>query len=272
MSTADRVSATRTALITGAAGDIGSAVAARLAQRGENLVLTDHPSVREGLDEVEDRCRRLAPQAVIATVTFDVTDAEAVSATLTELAGATGPADLLFNNAGYQGEFSNTVDASLDDFAQVLDVNVRGVFIVLQAFAGLLRDAGRPGAVVNAASMAGLSGAPNMAGYSASKAAVLGLTKSAAKDLAPLGIRVNAVSPGFIGPGAMWDNQVRRQADVSSIYYGDADDVVAAQMINQIPLRRYGSLDEVASTVCFLLSDEASYLTGVNLEVSGGAA
>lgn len=110
-----------------------------------------------------------------------------------------------------------------------------------------------------------------MAAYSASKGAVIALTKSAAKDLAPFGIRVNAISPAFIGPGAMWDNQVRRQAEVPSIYYGDDEATVADQMIGQVPLRRYGTVDEVAAVVSFLLSDEASYLTGQNIEISGGA-
>ena len=111
-----------------------------------------------------------------------------------------------------------------------------------------------------------------MAAYSASKAAVIGLTKAAAKDLAPAGIRVNAVSPAFIGPGRMWDTQVAQQAAVGSQYFASTPDEVAAQMIGMVPLRRYGSTDEVARVVTFLLSEEASYVTGVNLEVSGGSA
>ncbi len=145
-----------------------------------------------------------------------------------------------------------------------------GVFAVLQAGARLMRDGGRGGAVVNTASMAGVSGAPNMPAYSASKSAVVGLTKSAAKDLAPYGVRVNAISPGFIGPGFMWDRQVELQASVPSPYYADTVEEVATQMINLVPLRRYGSLDEVASATLFLLSEASSYVNGVNLEVSGG--
>jgi NAD(P)-dependent dehydrogenase (short-subunit alcohol dehydrogenase family) len=120
--------------------------------------------------------------------------------------------------------------------------------------------------------MAGVSGAPNMPAYSASKAAVVGLTKSAAKDLAPAGIRVNAVSPAFIGPGRMWERQVELQAAVGSQYYATDPADVAAQMIAMVPLRRYGSLDEVARVVAFLLSDEASYVTGVNIEIAGGSS
>jgi NAD(P)-dependent dehydrogenase (short-subunit alcohol dehydrogenase family) len=127
------------------------------------------------------------------------------------------------------------------------------------------------GAIVNIASMAGVSGAPNMPAYSASKAAVIGLTKAAAKDLAPQGIRVNAVSPAFIGPGRMWETQVERQAAAGSQYYATDPDTVAEQMIGMVPMRRFGSVHEVASVVAFLLSDDASYVTGVNIEVSGGS-
>jgi NAD(P)-dependent dehydrogenase (short-subunit alcohol dehydrogenase family) len=119
--------------------------------------------------------------------------------------------------------------------------------------------------------MAGVSGAPNMPAYSASKAAVIGLTKAAAKDLAPHGIRVNAVSPAFVGPGRMWDTQVARQAAAGSQYYAADPDEVAEQMIGMVPMRRFGSAHEVATVVAFLLSDDASYVTGVNLEVSGGS-
>jgi len=100
---------------------------------------------------------------------------------------------------------------------------------------------------------------------------VIGLTKAAAKDLAPRGIRVNAVSPAFIGPGRMWDTQVAQQAAAGSQYYATDPDEVAEQMIGMVPLRRYGSVHEVASVVAFLLSDDASYVTGVNIEVAGGS-
>jgi len=264
----------RVALVTGAAGDIGRAVAIRLASAGVPVVLSDLAAAGEQLAKVREECVQLCPgePSSVTTVEFDVTDRHAVETAFAKLGEQASVPDLLFNNAGYQGQFANTLDMSVDDVAQVLEVNVKGVFTVLQAFARGLRSAERPGAVVNAASMAGVSGAPNMAAYSASKAAVIALTKSAAKDLAPFEIRVNAISPAFIGPGAMWDNQVRRQAEVPSIYYADTETAVARQMIDQIPLRRYGSVDEVAAIVEFLLSDDASYLTGVNIEIAGGAA
>jgi NAD(P)-dependent dehydrogenase (short-subunit alcohol dehydrogenase family) len=90
--------------------------------------------------------------------------------------------------------------------------------------------------------------------------------------LAPRGIRVNAVSPAFIGPGAMWDNQVAAQAAAGTQYFATAPEAVAQQMLDMIPLRRYGSPDEVADVVCFLAGERSSYVTGVNLEINGGSA
>jgi 2-dehydro-3-deoxy-L-rhamnonate dehydrogenase (NAD+) len=245
-----------TVLVTGAAGDIGTAIAEVLAERDHRLALADHPDVAERLDEL---CRRLGAECV----TFDVTDEAAVTAAVQGLGELGG----LVNNAGYQGVFTPVDRYPLDDARRVLEVNVIGVMIVLAAAARAMTG----GAVVNIASMAGVSGAPNMPAYSASKAAVIGLTKSAAKDLAPKGIRVNAVSPAFIGPGRMWETQVERQAAAGSQYYATDPDAVAEQMIGTVPLRRYGSVHEVATVVAFLLSDDASYVTGVNVEVSGGS-
>jgi NAD(P)-dependent dehydrogenase (short-subunit alcohol dehydrogenase family) len=245
-----------TVLVTGAAGDIGTAIAEVLAQRGHGLALADHPDVAERLDEL---CRRLGAECV----TFDVTDEAAVTAAVEGL----GPLVGLVNNAGYQGVFTPVDRYPLEDARRVVEVNVLGAMTVLAAVSRAMAG----GAIVNIASMAGVSGAPNMPAYSASKAAVIGLTKSAAKDLAPKGIRVNAVSPAFIGPGRMWDTQVARQAEAGSQYYATDPDEAAAQMIGTVPMRRYGSVHEVATVVAFLLSDDASYLTGVNVEVSGGS-
>jgi NAD(P)-dependent dehydrogenase (short-subunit alcohol dehydrogenase family) len=118
--------------------------------------------------------------------------------------------------------------------------------------------------------MAGVEGAANMPAYSLSKGAVMSLTRSASKDFAPLGIRVNAISPAFIGPGRMWDLQTARQAEAATQYYSTNPEQVAREMVTAVPLRRLGTLEEVANTVVWLLSDESSYLTGQNLIVSGG--
>lgn len=257
----------RTVLITGAAGDIGRATAVRLATAGCRVVLAD---VADGLEATANACVDADPTSSPVRLSFDVSNEAQVATAFADLADQGITADLLFNNAGVQGPFGNSMDQSVDDFRRVLEINVVGAFTVLQHFANALASTGRGGAVVNTASMA-KGGAPNMAAYSASKAAVVAMTKSAAKDLAPQSIRVNSISPAFIGPGAMWDRQVELQANTSSQYFADDPAVVAEQMIGSIPLRRYGSLDEVASVVQFLLSDEASYITAFDVEVSGGA-
>jgi len=249
-----------TVLVTGAAGDIGTAIAEVLAQRGHRLVLADHPDVAEPLGEL---CRRLDAQSV----TFDVRDEAAVTAAVQGVAAL----GALVNNAGYQGVFTSVESYPLADARRVVEVNLLGAMTVLAVASRAMIAAESGGAIVNIASMAGVSGAPNMPAYSASKAGVIGLTRATAKDLAPYGIRVNAVSPAFVGPGRMWETQVARQAEVGSQYYATDPDEVASQMIGMVPLRRYGSAQEVATVVAFLLSADASYVTGVNVEVSGGS-
>jgi NAD(P)-dependent dehydrogenase (short-subunit alcohol dehydrogenase family) len=253
-------------LVTGAAGDIGAAVAARLALTGNDVILADHPDLAPRLARSADICRGGGGE--VSTTTFDVTDERATDDAVRSL----GQIDGLVNSAGRQGAFAPVHAYPLDDARRVFEVNVLGLLAVLTAASRQMIERGSPGSIVNLASMAGVSGAPNMPAYSASKAAVIGLTKAAAKDLAPAGIRVNAVSPAFIGPGRMWETQVAQQASAGSQYYAADPDAVAAQMIGMVPLRRYGSTDEVARVVAFLLSEEASYVTGVNLEVSGGSA
>ena len=255
-----------TILVTGAAGDIGTAIAELLARRRHGLALADHPDAVARLNETVELCRGLGADA--EGITFDITDEAAVKAAVQGLGALSG----LVNNAGYQGVFVPVDRYPLEDARRVVEINVLGVMTVLAAVGQAMIAAGSGGTVVNVASMAGVSGAPNMPAYSASKAAVIGLTKAAAKDLAPNGIRVNAVSPGFIGPGRMWDTQVAGQAAAGSQYFASGPDDLAVQMIGVVPMRRYGSVHEVASVVAFLLSDDALYVTGVNVEVSGGSA
>lgn len=263
----------RVGLVTGAGGDIGRAVAVRFAQAAMIVVLADLDADSEGLELTRSACLAAEPASELHTLGFDVTDDAAVAdavAAISERAGV--PPAVVCNNAGYQGAFTNVLDADLADFERVMAINTTGVFSVLRHTARAMVAAGIGGSIVNTASMAGVGGAPNMGAYSTSKSAVIGLTKSAAKDLAPSGIRVNAISPAFIGPGMMWDRQVQLQAEAPSIYYADSVAEVEQQMIGQVPLRRYGSLDEVAAGVMFLASPESSYITGFNLEISGGAS
>jgi NAD(P)-dependent dehydrogenase (short-subunit alcohol dehydrogenase family) len=258
------------ALVTGAAGDFGRTVALRLAASGARLVLTDLAIAAEGLEESRRQCAAIGGDAAVAVVNADVTDAASVAALFDAAAERLGVPDLVFNNAGIQGDIVPLADYSVDDFVKVISINATGIFVVLREAARRLRADGRGGAIVNSASMAGVEGAANMPAYSASKGAVMSLTRAASKDLAPLGIRVNAISPCFIGPGRMWDRQTTLQAQAASQYYSTDPAQVEREMIGAVPMRRMGSLDEVAATVVWLLSDESSYLTGQNLVISGG--
>jgi NAD(P)-dependent dehydrogenase (short-subunit alcohol dehydrogenase family) len=259
----------RFAVVTGAAGDLGRATCLGLARDGWSLMVSDHPAAEESLEATRSVCAATGVEVVAAA--FDVTDEDAVERSLGGLAERGRLPAALVASAGVQGEFAPVHEYEPASLRRVLDVNVAGVFNCIHAAARLMIGDGAGGTIVALASMAGVNGAPNMPAYAASKAAVVGLVKSAARDLAPHGIRVNAVSPGFIGPGAMWDNQVARQAAAGSQYFAEDETRVATQMIESIPLRRYGSPAEVASVVCFLAGDRSSYVTGTNIEISGGA-
>ena len=265
MSTATYDLAGKTLLVTGGAGDIGRAVAERCARDGAAVAILDLDET--AMARVVAELRSAGHE--VEGYRCDVTDSQQVTAAVDAAVERFGRIDLCFNNAGYQGLFVPTADYPEADFRKVMDVNVVGVFNVLVAVARHMRDAGG-GSIVNTASYAGVVGPPNMLAYAASKFAVIGITKTAARDLAPRGIRVNAVSPALIGPGFMWTRQTELQAAAGSQYFDADPKVVERQMIDSVPMRRLGSLEEVANTVAMLLSDEASYVTGVNLEVTGG--
>ncbi|MDX6655982.1 MAG: hypothetical protein QOH62_775 [Solirubrobacteraceae bacterium] len=260
----------RYALVTGAAGDLGRAACVALAQDGWSLLIADHPAQEPGVEATREACAAFG--AEVASATFDVTDPDAVTDAVGALAGRHGVPTAVVANAGVQGDFAPVHEHDIDVLRRVLDVNVVGVFNTVQVTARLMIGAQAGGSIVAMASMAGVTGAPNMPAYSASKAAVIGLVKTASRDLAPHGIRVNAVSPAFIGPGAMWDNQVAQQAAAGSQYYATDPEAVGRQMIEMVPLRRYGAPSEVADVICFLAGERSSYVTGINLEVAGGAA
>jgi NAD(P)-dependent dehydrogenase (short-subunit alcohol dehydrogenase family) len=256
-------------LVTGAAGDLGRATCVALAADGWSLLITDHPSQAERLEATREAC--VASGVEIAAAAFDVTDHDAVSHHVGTFAERHGVPTGVVAAAGVQGDFAPVQDHDVEVVRRVLDVNVVGVFNAVQVAARLMIRGGTGGSIIATASMAGVNGAPNMPAYAASKAAVIGLAKGASRDLAPHGIRVNAISPAFIGPGAMWDNQVAQQAAAGSQYFASQPEAVAQQMIDAIPLRRYGSPAEVADVVCYLAGDRSSYLTGINIEIAGGA-
>ncbi|XP_062509271.1 levodione reductase-like [Corticium candelabrum] len=254
------------AIITGAAGDIGRASAMRLARDGCNLVLvdlagTDLESVKQ---EVESN------GATCLAIRADVTKSDDVQDFVSRAVRRFGKIDLLFNNAGVQGCFTPTNDYPEEDFSKVIKVNVEGVFLCLKYTSQAMVKSGQ-GVIVNTASLAGMIGPQNMLAYSASKHAVVGMTKTAAKDLAPYNIRVCAISPGLV-EGKMWKTQVAGQAqckqgdDAGTINLEQMKD----RMLSGIPMKRLGRLDEIASVVAFLFSDDASYLTGTVIPIDGG--
>ncbi|MCG8477987.1 MAG: SDR family oxidoreductase [Spirochaetales bacterium] len=252
-------------LITGGAGEIGYAVARRFAQEGARVLLTDAKA-----DALEKRRRELGDiDADVHTYNADITDAAAIDETIRRIEDEVGRIDFLFNNAGYQGAFKKIHEYPLEDFRRVIEINLVGAFTVLSVVSRHMVDSGS-GVIVNTASMAGVDGPPNMAAYGASKFGVIGLTLTAAKDLAPYNIRVNAISPAFMGPGYMWNRQVELQAKAGSQYFDTDPEVVARQMIGAVPMRRYGGIAEIPGTVAYLMSEESSYVTGVNIPIAGG--
>lgn len=257
--------ADKTILITGGAGEIGKATAHRFAADGAGVVLLDVNEAK--MAQVAEELKSY--KVPVGRFRCDVTAFEDVKKAFAGAVEQFGKIDYVFNNAGYQGAFAKTDEYPEDDFQKVININVVGVFHVLKTAAQHLRDSGG-GVIVNMASHAGVVGPPNMLAYAASKFAVIGITQTAAKDLAPYGIRVNSLSPSLIGPGFMWTRQTELQAAVRSQYFDTDPKVVEQQMIDSVPMRRLGSLEEVANGVAFLMSDEASYITGFNLDITGG--
>lgn len=252
-------------LITGAAGDIGFVVAERFATEGAAVLMTDMD-----MDKLAKRKEQLEQQGgTVFTYVADVTDVGSLASMVRQIEDDGLRIDMLFNNAGYQGLFKKTFEYPEDDFVKVININLIGAFNVLRVVSEhMVRRGG--GVIVNTASMAGVDGPPNMIAYGASKFGVIGITQSAAKDLAPYNIRVNAISPAFMGPGFMWERQVQLQAEADSQYFDKDPKVVAQQMIGAVPMRRYGDLTEIPGAVVYLMSKDSSYVTGVNIPISGG--
>lgn len=261
----------KTIVITGAGGNFGRAGAEFFASEGCNIVAVD--AAAAPLEET----RKLVDKAVgeegrIITVLVDVTKEDEVQKIVTQAKESFGGIDLLWNNAGYQGAIKPLLEYPVADFQRVMDINVVGMFSVLKAVAAAMKEGGNGGVICNTASVAGLRGTPAMVAYASSKAAVICMTVSAAKDLAPFDIRVNSISPALIGPGFMWDRQNELHAQSGSPYFPSDPEAVAKSKVAGVPLKRLGSIQEVIKSVAYLLSDDSSYSTATNLVVDGGLA
>jgi NAD(P)-dependent dehydrogenase (short-subunit alcohol dehydrogenase family) len=195
----------KTIVITGAGGQFGREGCLYFAKRGANIAALDLSA--KGLEETANDVKAAVGGAEIITLECNVTDVASVQRAVSAIVEKFHTIDLLWNNAGYQGEIKPTLEYDPQDFNLVMQVNVTGMFIVLQAVARqMVKQEQSTGlAIVNTSSVAGLRGTPAMVAYASSKAAVLAMTVSTAKDLAPNGIRVNAVSPALIGPGYVYN-------------------------------------------------------------------
>jgi 3-oxoacyl-[acyl-carrier protein] reductase len=238
----------RTAVVTGGAMGIGLAVARRLAASGARVALWDR-------DEGALAEARTVLGAAAHTFPVDVADAAAVARTARATAEALGGIDVLVCSAGITGPNATLAEYPIEDWKRVFDINVHGLFLCNQAVLPFMqkKDYGR---IVNVASVAGKEGNPNASAYSASKAAVVGLTKSLGKELARTSIRVNCVTPAAVRT-EMFAQMTQQHIDF---------------MLSKIPLGRFGEVDEIASLACWLASEDCSFSTGAVFDLSGGRA
>lgn len=235
----------RTAVITGGAQGLGRAIADRFVSEGARVVLGDVDLVT-----AESAAAELGSDVALA-VRCDVTSESDVAA-LVGAADAFGGIDVMVNNAGVLRD-ATMRKMSLDDFRLVIDTHVQGTWLGTRAAAAVMRERGS-GSIVNMSSISGKVGNLGQTNYSAAKAGIVGLTKAAAKEVAHVGVRVNAVQPGLI-----------RTAMIAGL----REDILE-QRLADIPMGRLGEPDEVAKVALFLASDLSSYLTGCVLEVTGG--
>ncbi|AZQ69187.1 SDR family oxidoreductase [Silicimonas algicola] len=244
------------ALVTGAAGALGLASARLLAARGATIAATDVAGADFGplRAAVPDAARLLVLEA-------DVTDEAAFSAAVAATVENFGTIDIFFNNAGIEGPVAPIPDFPTDAFRKVMEVNVIGIFLGMKLVIPVMARAGH-GSIINSSSVAGLTGSAGLSAYVASKHAVLGLTRAAAVEWGPKGIRVNCINPGPIDSRMMKSIEEGARPGAAAA----AHDAFAAT----IPMRRYGTPDEVAGVVAFLASDDAAYVNGAAYTVDGG--
>jgi len=244
-------------IVTGAGGGIGRAAVMRFLNEGASVCAVDRDTagLAETLRGAEDQ--GLSAQTVVA----DVSSAEDAVRYVAEAEAHYGGVDVLFNNAGIEGTVASVEEYPEAVFDKVVAVNIKGVYLGMQSVIGAMRRRGG-GAIVNAASGAGLRGTPTLLAYGASKHAVVGMTRTAGYELAAHNIRVNAICPGVV------DTRMMRSIESESV--PDDPQAYVDAISQRVPMGRYGTPDEIAALVAFLASDEASYITGSTHVIDGG--
>ncbi len=245
-------------VITGAAGGIGRATAVRFASEGARIVVVDLEDSE--LAQTKEAVERAGGEAVVQSA--DVTVAADVQRYVTTALDRFGQIDVFFNNAGIEGWIGSLVDYPEEVFDRVFAVNVKGVWLGVKYVAPVMCAAGG-GVIINTASTAGLTATPSAVAYGASKHAVVGITKSAALELAPDQVRVNAICPGPI--------ETRMMRAIERGSNPDNPEEVYHRMTDRVPMNRYGEPEEIAAMVALLASDDASYATGGIYPVDGGS-
>ena len=240
----------RTAVVTGGARGIGYAIASRLIDSGATCSLWDLDA--EGASAA---AKTLSSTAHVQSVQVDVTEPDSVAAAVNATLEEFGRVDILVNNAGIAGATRKTWELTPKEWQEVLQVNLFGVFLCCHAIAPKMIERGY-GRIVNIASIAGKEGNPNASHYSATKAGVIALTKSLAKELAQAGVLVNCITPAVI------QTDILKQVTPEHINY----------MLSKIPMGRFGRAEEAAGLVAWLCSEECSFSTGAVFDLSGGRA
>jgi NAD(P)-dependent dehydrogenase (short-subunit alcohol dehydrogenase family) len=252
--------ASRHALLTGAGGGIGLAVAEAYLGEGASCTVAD---LAEQAPAAVAQLLARYPER-LHYVRADVTNAESVHRLVAAAQRRFGPIDILFNNAAVF-DMAPLLESDLAMYERIFDVNVKGMFLVMQQVLQSMRDAGRAGSVINMASQAGRRGEALVAHYCASKAAVISYTQSAALAMAPYGIRVNGLSPGVVDT-PMWDGVDALFARYEGLEKGEKK----RQVGRAVPLGRMGKPADLAGAAIFLASDESAYITAQTLNVDGG--
>ncbi len=242
--------ANRVAVVTGGAQGIGRAVAERLIDGGAAVALWD-----QDMTLAKETAGALSARGKVVALGVDVSDETQVDRARAETLQALGPVDILVNNAGIAGRNATVADCPVDEWDRVMRINLRSQFLCCHAFVGdmIARNYGR---IANVASIAGKEGNPTASPYSASKAGVIALTKSLAKETAGNNISVNAIAP------VTADTRILEQLTQAHIDY----------MLSKIPRGRFVTVEEIAATVAFMVSDECSFTTGFTFDISGGRA